>query len=611
MTAWSLKARILSDSLLSNLDPVSLARVIGAAQEVAYQAGETIFRQGSPADSVYLIQSGIVCLDLPSGRQVTALEGRFGEDAICDIPRYICTARALSDIVVIKCPLASFPNRNTLAREFKANTILSLGSSLAADNLAITDATPSKQPALASSTEIIGWFMCLLVPIFLYQQAIINLLPKQVAIFLALLSAGLIMWVFRLVDEFIPPLILILSALFIGLVPQEIALSGFSSSSFITLLGVFALSQAISSSGLSYRFVLWLLKKLPNRPIFQETALLAAGYSLSPISPSANNRLALVLPLFRDMRESLSLQKTNRSATALMAACFSGSMLMAAMFATSRSASISALEMISVQVRDQFSGIYWFAAAAVAALVLTLLHFVFTRWLFFDSTQNQLSKQRITEQLGVLGKINNREIVAIVCFFLFIIGSSTVSLHHINPAWLSGLVLIILLLTDSLSKDDFQKKIDWPMLVFLLGIDCLTRIMHHLGIHNLLSNYMSENFNFVHGSVEIFVVTALGITCALRLILPVTAGMLVACIMLIPLAELNGIHPWICVFLSALFSDIWFFPYQCSSYMQIRSAGLHHEFNESSFLIYNRLIDMGRVAAAFVSLPYWRWLGLL
>jgi DASS family divalent anion:Na+ symporter len=105
---------------------------------------------------------------------------------------------------------------------------------------------------------------------------------------------------------------------------------------------------------------------------------------------------------------------------------------------------------------------------------------------------------------------------------------------------------------------------------------------------------------------------ALAVTLAVRLALPVTAGMLTASIVLLPVAAAQGIHPWICVFCAAIFSDISFFRHQgTNGIIQIRATGLFEEADERGFLRYNMLMNVARVGVVFASIPWWGWLGLL
>jgi hypothetical protein len=86
--------------------------------------------------------------------------------------------------------------------------------------------------------------------------------------------------------------------------------------------------------------------------------------------------------------------------------------------------------------------------------------------------------------------------------------------------------------------------------------------------------------------------------------------MLVSGVVLLPVAAAHGIHPWICVFLTAMFSDIWFLPYQSSVYLQVLSQGFDKTFDQPRFFRYNLWMNLARVAAAYASIPWWNWLGL-
>lgn len=111
-----------------------------------------------------------------------------------------------------------------------------------------------------------GWTLVLLLPPVVYLAALSRDFSVQASIFAALLAGTILLWVFSLVEEFVGPLVALVGTLFVGLAPPEVALGGFSSPSMLLLVGVFALSATISSSGLSYRLILRLLLRLPDKP---------------------------------------------------------------------------------------------------------------------------------------------------------------------------------------------------------------------------------------------------------------------------------------------------------------------------------------------------------
>jgi DASS family divalent anion:Na+ symporter len=262
-------------------------------------------------------------------------------------------------------------------------------------------------------------------------------------------------------------------------------------------------------------------------------------------------------------------------------------------------------------LQDQFQGLFWLVAAGVAALTVTLMHLLFVRLCFGRSADTVLPKQRLASQLALLGPVSKPEKAALAGFLFFLIGAGTTDWHQVAPAWLAAFLLAALLLSGLLSKKDFQQKIDWPIIFFLLSLDGLSRAISYLGLDTALARSAGNMFDFIGGQMALFIPVALAVTLLLRLVLPITAGMVVAAVILLPIAQAQLINPWVVGFLTAMFSDIWFLPYQSSQYVQVAGSGARPYYDEAQFLRYNHLMNLSRVAAAYLSIPYWEWLGLV
>ena len=600
-----------ADALFSGVDAKAMARLLGAMERVDFAPGQSLYQQGEAATALYLLTDGAARLTTQAGHDIGLQPRRCGEEAAAGLPRYACTVTADTALQAWRLPRAALAELARSQAGFGTNALLLLAPYLDGAPQTLQSKPKPDGAQAASAATLLGWTIAVLGPPLVYRLAQTSGLSDQAAVFSAILMAAVLMWVFSLVDEFIPPLLAVVATLFIGLAPPGVALAGFASPGLVTLLGVFALAAVIGASGLSYRTMLWLLTKLPDKPIWQQSALLLAGYVLSTITPSGNSRLALLVPLYRDMVDGLRLPRQGVMATALMAATFSGAMLFSPMLATSKASNITAVGLMPAAMQEQFLGLFWLAAAAVAAVAQTVLHLVAMRWLFRGDNPLPLPKDRIATQLALLGKLTGAEQIALGGFGFFLVGAATVSWHHVQPSLIAGCVLIGLLLSGLFGKQEFRQQLDWPMLFFLLGMDSITKIMGYLGLDTELAAAMSHSFGFIDGRIEWFILAALATTLILRLALPTVAGMLVAAVILMPVALAQGIHPWICVFLTAIFSDIWFLPYQTGVYTQVESQGLTQYFNESRFMVYNHLMNLSRVAVVFLSIPYWKWLGLL
>lgn len=459
---------------------------------------------------------------------------------------------------------------------------------------------------------VIGWLAVLTLPPLVYALALAGGFSVQASIFAALLAGSVLLWVFGLVDEYVGPLVAVVGTLFVGLAPPEVALSGFSSPSLLLLVGVFALSAAISSSGLSYRLILGLLLRLPDRPFWHQTSLLLSGYVLSPLVPSTNARISLLTPAYRDMAAGLRLPLRGPAITALLAAMFGGAALFSPMMATSKSSNIAAVNFLPPQLQAEFGGIFWLVAAAVAALTVTAAHMAVLPRLFPAQPEAPLPRAEIRRKLTDMGRLRPSEWAAAGSFVFFLAGIATVGWHHVKPPYLAGCVLLALLVTGTLLRKDFRSRLDWPMIFFLLGLDSMVRIMGYLGLQDALARSVRHYFDFVDGNIALFVGVCLLVTLAVRLALPVTAGALTAAVILLPIAAAQGINGWIAIFCAAIFSDISFFRYQgTNGVLQLHSDGLIDETDQRGFARYAMLMNLARVAAVYASIPWWGLLGLL
>lgn len=465
-----------------------------------------------------------------------------------------------------------------------------------------------KQP---SSREVIGWISTLVLTPGMYVLGHHYGLSTNESLFVAVLVAVILMWLFNLVDDYIPPLMGMFAGLLFGLAPPSVALAGMASPSLLTLMGVFALASVIAESGLSRRVVLYLLLKMPNRFFWQQNILVFCGLLLSIVSPSGNSRVTLLLPLFKEMSESLRLPKRGVAITSLMAATYGGAMLFSTALANSKSASVAALSMLPVYLQSQYLGVFWLIAAAFPICVLVVIHLAATKWMFGQERPQQIDKASVQLQLAALGKPSYNEKCGAIAFLFFFAGSITTGFHFVSIANIAGMTLLLLLLTGTLTKAGFQKSMDWPMIFFMLGMDSMMRTMGYIGLDQQLSNFMGQFYAFVDGNFLLYILASLATTVVMRLAFPTAAGMLLSFVVLLPITIAQGYSPWICVFLTATFSDIWFFRYQNSVYLIAWNSDASLDFEHKWFMRHNNLMNLARVLCVVAAIPVWQWMALI
>ena len=606
--------RFRGDRILSRASGQILARVLAYAVPRSLDQGATLYRAGSAARELYLVLEGEIDLVGADGYRLIPREGRVGQEAATDVPHYLTGAVARSAVRILAISrsglqilLVAHPELSGL---FHASLMESLEGRSSHDNAQVTEPVP--QVPERNWTLVLGWSLAILLPAIVLLLGGDWALPRNTLYFVAILSATLVMWVFNLTDEYVPGIFALLTTLAMGLVPVHVALGGLAGEGFVLAMSMIGLAALVVASGLGYRLLLLLLLKLPDRPFWHNVGLLCTGFVLTPLVPSVSRRVTLLVPWMRDMAEGLRCLPKGMGSTALVVSVFAGSSLLSSVFLSGKSVNFLVFGLLSDQIRDQFDWLQWTEAAVVAGIVIILAYSLLSAFMFRANEYATLSKGSLAAQLAVIGEPDRREWATIVAVLLFVMAVALSPIHRIQPAWIGLAILYGLLLFGMLGKNEFHKGVEWPFLMYVGGILGLTSTFHYLKLDYALVTGLPWLGEYMHTDFGLFLL-ALAVTVFLcRLIIPISATIVILATVLMPVADSAGVNPWVVGFSILMLGDMWFLPYQCSYYRQLRSMTHGSEFyDERTFLYLNAFSNLIKLGALYASIPYWKALGLL
>ncbi len=633
--------------------PMALARIVPHITERTIREGDTLFQAGLPAKELYFLLEGKVRLvsekraftyfNKTNNRKERLLgrpvqdeveDGFIGEESsiLDDVYRSNAVASTPSRVLVISQePLIRLLDRNPDVKKELNTSLINHYST----QKWIPESPPDDSKKTSSAWKSVGWLLAIIIP------AIVMLLGTPIDIdifglhfdnqslglyfhmedklkqFLIILSATIVMWVFQLTHEFVPTIFAVLSILILGLAPPKVALSGFTSGSFVMALSIFGLSVVLVSSGFAFRVVLNILRFVPRSQFWYSFTIFLTGFLVTPIFPSANGRVTLATPILADMVESLGYEKKGKASTSLSVATFAGFTLFSSIFLSSKSINFVIYGLLSNQVREEFTWGHWAIAAAVVGIVLLLVYFILSLTMFRNKEKPQLSKEQVKVQLKVLGPMNSREWAAFGSIVLFIIGIATSSIHKIQLPLIGLSILYVILSLEFLGKKQFQKNIDWTFLIYLATLIGLVKTMSHIGLDkeiiklfqvyplNLMGERMVTDF-------PVFVLLLSASIFIVRLVIPNNATAVIFASIFLPLAESNGINAWVVGFIILVISDGWMMGYQSTYYLLFRNLTAKSNFySPPKLLLFFFLINFARVGAVLISIPFWKELGIL
>lgn len=426
-----------------------------------------------------------------------------------------------------------------------------------------------------------------------------------------LLFGATILWSLDVFSYHAVTLALPLLAVLFGIAPPEMAFSGFSSPSWFLVLGVFAITAAISRTGLMYRLVLLFVKRFPPHFRSQTFALAVSGLLLTPVIPSSNGRAALAGPLAVTICDTLRFHKGSPGAIGIAMACLLGFGHMSFMFMNGTATCFLALGLLPPDVSRTVTWSSWLATALPLGLVYFLVSFTGILLLYRPQEQVESRTQIIGAQLKALGPMTHHELLSLVTVIVSLAAFASQSLHQINGAWIAMLSFLILFAGGVLNEKAVRNDIDWNFLISFGALVGFGTLISASGLTSLAAEKIRPLLLGASGSPYIFLPVVSIATHLVRFALPLPAVLLIGIFSVVPLSTSIGIHPFVVALVLLVSVNPWIVPYQNSIYLNMLESTEGKVFSHSQVRILS-LFQVGAVLlAVLVSIPYWQHIGLI
>ena len=633
--------------ILSGLDRISLAKLIPHFEKVEIRSGEIIFRQGDAGDCLYIIVDGIVrvfldmgALDPKKGRykEIACLESMscFGEMALLTGEPRSADVQAMTNLVLLKLCKDRF---DELVKEHPCLGVNFAG--LLANRLLQTDAVVSgrrelvgdeKSERFRAKGEYLllaksrltvftdwAWREKKLLPFILI--GILCMLSvrglrtagmgyPQVMVIELLLTATLI-WSMNFVSYHAVAIALPIFSVLFGVATPKTALSGFASSSWFLVLGVFAIAAAISKTGLLYRLVLIVVKRFPPNYIGQTFGVALSGLLLTPIIPSPVGRINLVSPLVMTLSEILGFKKRDPGAVGIAMVSFLGFGLMSLMFMNGAPECLLILGLLPSQINSSLTWGSWFEAALPLGISFFLFSYLAIITRFRPKEKTALNPLVIQAQLQTLGPLSTQEKISVVTVVIFITAFLTQPWHHIDGAWVAMLSFLILFVSSVLDEKAVRADINWMFLISFGAIVGFGNIISESNFFELICTAAKPCLQFLAEAKLVFLLAVTLAVTLLRLVLPLVPGLLVSMLLLIPFTSPLGIHPIVIGLVVLASLNPWFLRHQNMMYLNLIQNTEGKLFSHDQTLVLAFVHILAVMAAVAVSFPYWRWIGLI
>lgn len=462
------------------------------------------------------------------------------------------------------------------------------------------------------SKDGVGWTLALLLPSVLAYLLSHCSISWACANFIVIFSCALVMWIFRLVPEYTPAVFVILATMLLGLAPQAVLLSGFTSDSFYLALSVFGIGAVLIKSNLFYRVSLLILKHLPGELFMLQLAVFSIGVLLTPLMTAQSARLSLITPLIENINAIAGLKKRSIATNSIAYAAYHGCILFSIVFLTGKSSNFVLYGMMPESMQWQFSWNTWLLSALVPAFILLAAFVVSLKYVFKTSHPLSIDRIKLKQELKELGPLCLDEWASILSVLVLIVGIITSSWHQIPIAWLCFAILFILMTSGIFTKADFKNNINWPFLFYLGSIIGIMSCIQVIGLSEWILAYLSWIAKVAEYNYLLFIVLIYAIGWLSCILFGTAAAPALLFTILLPIAQDAALNVWVIAFTLLMSTESWLFPYQSSYFICFEEAIEEKRvFRLASILKTNAFFIFMRLLAILASIPFWNYIKLL
>jgi divalent anion:Na+ symporter, DASS family len=432
--------------------------------------------------------------------------------------------------------------------------------------------------------------------------------------FLATLIVAITSWILDLADEYIVGLVLLLAWAVLDIAPTKLVLAGFSNESWFFTIAALGIAVALGQTSLLRRLSFSLLHWVPNRCHKTYTfCLLTTGLCSGLLLPTGKARAALAVPVTQSISHAAGFRARSNGAAAIALAGFMGFSQMSYVFLTGANQCLLAWSLLPQPIKADFGWLSWFLVALPSAVLITVFMGVAIHRLLPLSTTERtvLVEKNSQSNVDTLGPMSSHDWIAVAALFFVVVGWLTAHLHGINETWIALAGLLIFLLTGTLDGDQFKRKLDWGLVIFIGVLNSMGAITAHLEVDKWLIEIAQDSLERFHGGPYGFLIALFVVVSAARFLLRKPACAALFPLVLIPLSDSVGIHPGVLIVVSCMIAECFILGYQDGPYQIAFAGDGTSPFSHAQARKILAAKYLASMLAIFASVPYWRMLGLM
>lgn len=295
---------------------------------------------------------------------------------------------------------------------------------------------------------------------------------------LGIFAAGIILWVTEAIPNYLTSLILIISLVLTGVLPEKEAYAQLGHPVMWLNIMSFVLASMLVATGVAKRFALWFILRFGKNASSIFISFIFINLILSAFISATTAKAAILLPIFMVIAAiygAHSGKGKNNFGRSIVLQNLLDINLGAGAFLTGSGANLLAAALIAGATGTTVFFSDWLFAMLPVMITLMLLGYILAMKIFFPLAPNERLPQieggmeRLRQEYEKLGNLKKDEIKSIIIFLLILGFWSTDRLHGISATAVAFVGAIVALLPGVGVVKWNDVDIPWHLMLFSAG----------------------------------------------------------------------------------------------------------------------------------------------
>ncbi|MDR3333187.1 MAG: anion permease [Synergistaceae bacterium] len=430
---------------------------------------------------------------------------------------------------------------------------------------------------------------------------------------LGLLAWAIVNWVSRSAPDFAVALVMCCGWVALRVVPFNVAFASFAGTTPWLLTGALGVSAAVAKSGLLSRMALHAMALCSPTFRGQTLAMLLAGTLLGAFIPSTSAKIAIAGAMSTDIGEKLGFRDRSRGIVGMWAAMYTGFSLTAPMFLSSSFFGYMILALLPPDVQSRFTFGFWALCMIPWAATVLVGSYIAVITIYRPEEEASIPKRQISDMIALMGPMKRDEWITLgvllLCIFFWVFER-----RFGIPAAATAVVGMSLLISlNVITVADYNSRIAWDLVTFVGGAMGLASVLGEVGVDVWIGSRLGPLMAGLTGSAYSFVTAVfVSVVLARFVIVDHMTCFTLYIVILTPVCIGAGINPWIAAICCYAAVQQWFVKYQNYNFLGgFASAGGEERIGFGGTVKYCLAFNVISLAGVLVSVPYWRFLGLI